>query len=197
MIDRQWKNTGHRWIPPHYLQDRRVSDLVTQLYGLCLVPMFEMCLTQGCRMGAKRGGAGSLLRLRLQSLKLKKGNAPEKWWASAPSSPYYVTPLSHFLTLFKPRDCYSSSQSRSDIAVHNATDFNAELDISLAHPWSLEAISLAATPNKSAGSKREETKIEKYSKERHAGKGSPSLIPLVFKHFERWGNKIVERNFST
>ena len=30
----------------------------------------------------------------------------------------------------EPRDCYSSSQSRPDIAVHNATDFNVELDVS-------------------------------------------------------------------
>ena len=45
----------------------------------------------------------------------------------------------------EPRDCYSSSQSRPDIAVHKATDFNVELDISLAHAWSSEIILNAAT----------------------------------------------------
>ena len=88
----------------------------------------------------------------------------------------------------EPRDCYSSSQSRPDIAVHNATNFNVELDVSLAHPWSSEVISHAATTDGSAASKRKEKKIEKYSKERHTGRDSPCLIPLVFKHFERWGN---------
>ena len=35
----------------------------------------------------------------------------------------------------EPRDCYSSSQARPDITIYNATatDFNVELDISLAH----------------------------------------------------------------
>ena len=60
--------------------------------------------------------------------------------------------------------------------------------MSLAHPWSSEAISHAATMDGSAASKREEKKIEKYSKERHTGGGSPCLIPLVFEHFGRWGN---------
>ena len=36
--------------------------------------------------------------------------------------------------------------------------------------------------------KKEEKKIEKNSKERHTGGGSPCLIPLVFKHFGHWGN---------
>ena len=36
--------------------------------------------------------------------------------------------------------------------------------------------------------KGEEKKIEKYSKERHTGGGSPCLIPLVFERFGCWGN---------
>ena len=74
-----------------------------------------------------------------------------------------------FPDTIEPRDCYSSSQSRPDIAVHNATDFNVELDVSLAHPWSSEVISHATTTDGSAASKREEKKIEKYNKERHTG----------------------------
>ena len=46
-----------------------------------------------------------------------------------------------------------------------------------------QLISHAATTDGSAASKREEKKIEKYSKERHTGGGSPCLIPLVYKHF--------------
>ena len=88
----------------------------------------------------------------------------------------------------EPRVCHSSSQSRPDIAVRNATDFNVEFDVSLAHPWSSGVISHAATADGSAASKREEKKIEKYSKERHTGGGTPCLIPLVFEHFGRWGN---------
>ena len=41
--------------------------------------------------------------------------------------------------------------------------------------------------------KEEKKKIEKYSTEKHTGGGSPCLIPLVFKHFGRWGNS--EENF--
>ena len=93
------------------------------------------------------------------------------------------------------RDCYSSSQSRPDIDVHNATDFNVELDISLAHPWRSEVISHAATMDGSAASKREEKKIEKYSKERHTGGGSPCLIPLIFKCLDV--GRIAERTFFT
>ncbi|XP_062523315.1 uncharacterized protein LOC134197978 [Corticium candelabrum] len=88
----------------------------------------------------------------------------------------------------EPRDCYSSSQSRPDIAVYNATDFNVELDISLAHPWSTDIISVAATTDGSAASKREGKKREKYSRETHTSGGSPCLIPLVFEHYGRWGN---------
>ena len=68
------------------------------------------------------------------------------------------------------------------------TDFNVELDIPLAHPWSSKVISHAPTTDGSAASKREEKKIAKYSKERHISGGSPCLTPLVFEHFERCGN---------
>ena len=83
----------------------------------------------------------------------------------------------------EPRNCYSSSQARSDIAVYNATDFNAELDISLAHPWCADVISAAALNQGAAASKREERKIERYRKEKHVSGILPKLVPLVFEQF--------------
>ena len=62
----------------------------------------------------------------------------------------------------EPRYCYSSSQARPDIAIYNATDFNVELDISLAHPWCPDVLPAAALNQGSTTAKREEKKIEKY-----------------------------------
>ena len=132
-----WKDTGHRWMPSHYLQDRRgpvwSHNSVVSAWSECL-----KCVS-----------------------------------------------LCHTIEL---RDCYSGSQSRPDIDVHNATDFNVKLDISLAHPWSSELILHAATTDGSAASKRKEKKIEKYSKERNTGGGFSCLISLVFEQCGCWGN---------
>ena len=51
-----------------------------------------------------------------------------------------------------------------------------------------DIISVAATTDGSAASKREGKKREKYSRETHTSGGSPCLIPLVFEHYGRWGN---------
>ena len=95
--------------------------------------------------------------------------------------------MCHFLTLLS-QETVTAALNPDLTAVHNATDFNVELDVSLAHPSRSEVISHADKTDGSAASKRGEKKIEKYSKERHTGGGSPCLIPLVFKHFGRWGN---------
>ena len=55
----------------------------------------------------------------------------------------------------EPRDCCSSSQARPDIAIYNATDFNVERDISLAHPWCPDVLPVAALNQGSAAAKRE------------------------------------------
>ena len=62
-----------------------------------------------------------------------------------------------------------------------------ELDISLAHPWSLDTIIRAGEKNGYAASKREEKKIEKYNHEVVLDGPKPFLIALVFEHFGRWG----------
>ena len=96
--------------------------------------------------------------------------------------------LSHTI---EPRNLYSSSQARPDIAIHGASDFNVELDISLAHPWCPDIISAAGLNNGVAALKRENKKIKKYNGERHSGGNSSDLVPLVCEHFGYWGKDSV------
>lgn len=64
------------------------------------------------------------------------------------------------------------------------TSSSAELDISMAHPWSSDVIESSASnletvmlPNKGAG------KICKYSGKRLPIGHAPSVIPIVFEQF--------------
>ena len=55
---------------------------------------------------------------------------------------------------------------------------DVDLDISLAHPWSLDTIRRAGEKNGCAASKREEKKLEKYNHEVLLDGSKPFLIPL-------------------
>ena len=96
--------------------------------------------------------------------------------------------LSHTI---EPRNLYSSSQARPDIAIYGASNFNVELDISLAHPWCPDIISAAGLNNGAAALKRENKKIKKYNGERHIGGNSSELVPLVCEQFGYWGKDSV------
>ena len=89
----------------------------------------------------------------------------------------------------EPRDTYCNSQSRPDIAIQNVVDFNVELDISIAHPWSSDILPSAAQASGVAALRREKKKKEKYGTETHPGGFSPKLIPLVLEHFGFWGQE--------
>ena len=100
-----------------YIPSVRATNLPqpgTLLYlGLCYY-------AQGRRVGAKSGGADSLLRLRLRSLILKILKTPAKsGGASAPSSHYYATPLlcnlSLLCTIFLPPTIVTTHYYKSSL----------------------------------------------------------------------------------
>ena len=67
-----------------------------------------------------------------------------------------------------------------------------ELDISMAHPWALHVISRAAQEDGVAAATREVKKSEKYARERDVWGLPSNCIPLVFKHFGRWGSETAQ-----
>ena len=90
----------------------------------------------------------------------------------------------------EPRDCYTHSNNRPDVLVYDSeTGSNVELDVALAHPWASDILPRAATTGGSAAMRREQIKENKYAQERLPGGYSPTVVPLVFEHFGRWGRK--------
>ena len=88
----------------------------------------------------------------------------------------------------EPRDRYSDSNNRPDIAVFDVgSGANVELDIALSHPWAKDILSQAADKDGAAAMRREDRKRAKYSQLHLPGTSHLSLIPLVFEHFGRWG----------
>ena len=62
-----------------------------------------------------------------------------------------------------------------------------ELDISLAHPWALNALPKAALEDGTAATSREMLKNNKYAKKARTCGTTMNFIPLVMEHFGRWG----------
>ena len=91
----------------------------------------------------------------------------------------------HLYHTIEPRDAYCNSQSRPDITIQNVVDFNVELDISIAHPWSSDILPSADQTSGVAALRRE----EKYSTETHPGGFSPKLMVSVLEHFGFWGQE--------
>ena len=94
----------------------------------------------------------------------------------------------HLYHTIEPHDQHGSFQVRPDIAVHSATDFIVELDVSIAHPWYPGVISTTALSSSSAIVKAEK-KIEKYSMEKHSGSFAIRLVVFMFEHFGHCGSK--------
>ena len=61
-----------------------------------------------------------------------------------------------------------------------------ELDISLAHPWALDALPKAALEDGTAATRREMLQNDKYVKKVRPGGTTLNFIPLVMEHFGRW-----------
>ena len=77
-----------------------------------------------------------------------------------------------------------------DILIFDSeTGHNVELDVALAHPWASDILLRAATTGGSAALRREQSKENKYREETLPGGYSPTVVPLVFEHFGRWGGK--------
>ena len=93
----------------------------------------------------------------------------------------------------EPRNLYVNSDDRPDIVVFDAQQgCDIELDISVAHPWALHVISRAAQEDGAAAATREVKKSEKYARERIVWGLPSNCIPLVFKHFGRWGSEAAQ-----
>ena len=67
-------------------------------------------------------------------------------------------------------------------------------DISLAHPWTLDALPKAALEDGTAATQKEMLKNDKYAKKTHPCRTTLNFIPLVMKHFGQWGQEA--QNYS-
>ena len=73
------------------------------------------------------------------------------------------------------------TEDRPDIIMFELeTGRNEELDISLAHPWSKDAVKKAAKENGFAATTRK-LKRAKYNQERLLGGSCPDFTPVVFE----------------
>ena len=83
----------------------------------------------------------------------------------------------------EPRNRYAESEDRQDVVFFDLeSGHDVELDISLAHPWSLDTIRQAGQEDGYAALKREGKKMEKYGHEVLLCGSKPDLIPLVFQY---------------
>ena len=104
-------------------------------------------------------------------------------WADCLSQlhvPYYI----------EPKDRYTTSSGRPDIYVAESFCMPvAELDIALSHPFSKDILSRAAYIDGAAASRRQKIKHTKYDSQLLPGGFAPTVIPLVFEHYGRWGDE--------
>ena len=62
----------------------------------------------------------------------------------------------------------------------------------MAHPWSIDIVSRASLFDEAAALRRKEIKAKQYMGEMLPQGSSPSVVPLVFEHFGRWGEKVLK-----
>ncbi|XP_062499045.1 uncharacterized protein LOC134176390 [Corticium candelabrum] len=90
------------------------------------------------------------------------------------------------------RNLYVDSLGRPDIVTFDSGSLtNAEIDVSLAHPYNKEVVSSSAKVTGHASLVREQHKKEKYKQFHHPGGQRPDVIPLVHEHFGRWGKEAI------
>ena len=69
----------------------------------------------------------------------------------------------HITHKTKPKDLYDGNHCRPDIVYFNPqSGTDVELDISLAHPWNGDILSLASKKDVAAAARREQQKVTKY-----------------------------------
>ena len=77
-----------------------------------------------------------------------------------------VSKRSQNSTQKEPKDRYATSNSLPDIVVSDTgIGSNVELDIALAHSWSLDIFPMSATMERAAAARREDRKLARYEKE--------------------------------
>ena len=90
------------------------------------------------------------------------------------------------------RNRYVDSFGRPDIVTFDSGNLsNAEIDVSLAHPYTKELISTSAKVNGHAASVREKEKIDKYARFRHPGGFTPEVI-RTFWEVGKWPHRLSE-----
>ena len=83
---------------------------------------------------------------------------------------------------------YCNSDNRPDNTVFDyQSGKSVDLDVSVAHPWSIDILAKASLFDGAAALRREEIKAKKYMGEMLPQGSSPPAMPLVFEHFGRWG----------
>jgi hypothetical protein len=93
----------------------------------------------------------------------------------------------------EPRNYYSNIEDCPDIIIFDVeTSQTLDLDVSLAHPWSVDNLKRASRIDGFAASAREEKKKAKHSEHHLPGGNESSCVPLVFEHFGWWGNEAFD-----
>ena len=94
----------------------------------------------------------------------------------------------------EPRHRYAENENRPDIAVYDSTRGTSyDLDVSMAHPWSQDAICKAAIKQDWAAELRQMRKRTKYEKQTMStGEKCEKVVPLVFEHFGLWGEEAYD-----
>ena len=89
----------------------------------------------------------------------------------------------------EPRNRYTNSENRPDIVAFDCSDYSSvDLDVSMAHLLSGDAVKGAAVESGYAAKKREAKKEQKYNQQLSQSGSRSSLIPLVFEHYGYWGS---------
>ena len=84
----------------------------------------------------------------------------------------------------EPRHHYTNTDNRPDITIFDIeTGQTLDLDISLAHPWSVDNVKRASRIDGFAASTREDKKKAKYSEHQLPGGSESKCVPLVLEHF--------------
>ena len=97
----------------------------------------------------------------------------------------------------EPRHLYTNTDNRPDITIFDIeTGQTLDLDISLAHSWSVDNVKSASRIDGFAASAREDKKKAKYSEHHLPGGSGSKCVPLVLEHFGRWGEKTLTNSLG-
>ena len=89
-----------------------------------------------------------------------------------------------------PKNRYTNSECRPDIIMFDTKwSSNLDLDILLAHPWSLDVFPSSAEATEVAANQRETRKMSKYEQHKLPGGSVVNVVPLVMQHFRSWGEE--------